>query len=183
MAEPPARGSLPIEGEDLQTPYWTDARHWISIYGDLLHFKRGLLSRIRTDLAKLSPPAQAAAAQDVTFVANQMEGYQKRLDLWYQRVWELQGLWVDPESRIVRHQGREAALTNREFQLLQFLLDHPHRYFTAVQILSRAWADPDLFPEQVRNYIRRLRRILVALEIPCDLVNRPGHGYSLIVRS
>jgi DNA-binding winged helix-turn-helix (wHTH) protein len=34
----------------------------------------------------------------------------------------------------------------------------------------------------VRNYIRRLRKILVDLGIPVDIVNRPGRGYSLIVR-
>jgi DNA-binding response OmpR family regulator len=83
---------------------------------------------------------------------------------------------------MIRHQGREASLTKREFQLLQFLLDHPHRFFTATQILGQAWADPALFPEEVRNYIRRLRKLLAVLEIPADLVNRPGRGYSLVFR-
>ena len=58
------------------------------------------------------------------------------------------------------HQGREGALTEREFQLLQFLLDHPERYFTSAQILSQAWADPALLPEEVRNHVRRLRKKL-----------------------
>jgi DNA-binding response OmpR family regulator len=70
----------------------------------------------------------------------------------------------------------------REYQLLQFLLDHPHRFFTVSQLLGRAWADPALFPEEVRNYVRRIRKILADLEIPCELVNRPGRGYSLIFR-
>jgi hypothetical protein len=48
--------------------------------------------------------------------------------------------------------------------------------------LGRAWADPALFPEEVRNYVRRIRKILADLEIPCELVNRPGRGYSLIFR-
>jgi two-component system, OmpR family, response regulator AdeR len=74
------------------------------------------------------------------------------------------------------------ALTLREFQLLQFLLDHPHRYFTASQIMSHAWADPALFPEEVRNYVRRVRKILADLAIPVDLVNKPGRGYSLVFR-
>jgi DNA-binding response OmpR family regulator len=80
---------------------------------------------------------------------------------------------------VIRYQGREATLTAREFQLLQFLLDHPRRYFTVDEILSQAWAEPALFPEEVRNYIQRLRKILVALEIPCELVNRSSRGYSL----
>jgi len=42
---------------------------------------------------------------------------------------------------------------------------------------------PALFPEEVRNYVRRLRKILGDLGIPADLVNKPGRGYSLVFRS
>lgn len=182
---PPIKGrpAQALEGENLETKRWEDARHWISIYADLLEFKRGILSRIRRDVANLQLPAQKAAATDLRIIESQMQGYQVRLDLWYGRIWELQGLWVDPTGRVIRHQGSEAALTKREFQLLQFLLDHPHRYFTTSQILGQAWADPALFPEEVRNYVRRLRKILRDLGIPADLVNKPGRGYSLVFRS
>ena len=176
------RPSIPLAGENLKTTHWEDARHWMSIYADLLEFKRGILDRVRRDIATLQPIAQKAAAIDLSIIEDQMLGYQARLDLWYGRIWELQGLWLDPTGRMVRHKGREVALTKREFQLLQFLLSHPHRYFTTTQILGQAWADPALFPEEVRNYIRRLRKILVELEIPVDLLNKPGRGYSLIFR-
>jgi hypothetical protein len=179
----PRKSSSPLEGEDLKTRRWEDARHWISIYADLLEFKRGILARIRHDVANLPPPAKKAATADLEIIENQMQGYQARLDLWYQRLWDLQGLWLDPAGRMVRHQGHEVALTRREFQLLQFLLRHPHRYFTTTQILGQAWADPALFPEEVRNYVRRLRKILANLEIPVDLVNKPGRGYSLVFRT
>jgi DNA-binding response OmpR family regulator len=174
--------SRPLEGEDLETKRWEDARHWMSIYADLLEFKRGILARVRRDVAGLQPLARQAALTDVEIIESQMQGYQVRLDLWYQRLWDLQGLWLDPAGRMVRHQGNEVALTKREFQLLQFLLSHPHRYFTTTQILGQAWADPALFPEEVRNYVRRLRKILADLAIPVDLVNKPGLGYSLVFR-
>ena len=174
--------SQPLEGEHIGTERWEDARHWMSIYADLLEFKRGILGRVQRDLTTLSPAAQKAAATDLEIIETQMGGYQARLDMWYRRLWELQGLWLDPTGRMVRHQGHEVALTKREFQLLQFLLDHPHRYFTTVQILGQAWADPALFPEEVRNYVRRLRKILADLAIPVDLVNKPGRGYSLVFR-
>lgn len=74
----------------------------------------------------LPPPAQRAAVEDVAIIEAQMLGYHKRLDLWYARVWELHGLWLDPDGRMLRYQGTEVALTKREFQLLEFLLDHPH---------------------------------------------------------
>ena len=177
------RGARPLEGEDLKTSHWEDARHWMSIYADLLEFKRGLLDRVRRDIVTLRPDAQKAAAVDLRIIDDQMQGYQKRLDLWYKRIWDLQGLWLDPTGRMIRHKGNDVSLTKREFQLLQFLLNHPHRYFTTTQILGQAWADPALFPEEVRNYIRRLRKILADLEIPVDIVNRPGRGYSLVFRA
>lgn len=154
----------------------------MSIYADLLEFKRGILARVERDIANLQPPAQKAAAIDLQIIETQMIGYQDRLDLWFARIWELQGLRLDPTGRMIRHQGREVALTKREYQILQFLLDHPHRYFTTSQILDRAWADPALFPEEVRNYVGRLRKILRDLAIPVDLVNKPGRGYSLVFR-
>jgi hypothetical protein len=173
----------PLEGEDIETEHWEDARHWMSIYDDLIRFKLGLLQRVKRELPKLHPVAQKAADVDVTFIETQMEGYHKRLDLWYQRIWQLHGLWLDPDGRVLRHKGQEVVLTNREFELLQFLLDHPHRFYTSSQILGYAWSDSALFPEEVRNYVSRLRKILARLEIPCDLVNRPGRGYSLTFRN
>jgi hypothetical protein len=176
------RPSPPLAGEDLTTTRWEDARHWMSIYADLLEFKRGILDRVRKDIANLNETAQSAASADLQIIDDQMQGYQERLDLWFRRIWELHGLWLDPAGRMIRHQGREVSLTKREFQLLQFLLDHPHRFFTTSQILGQAWSDPALFPEEVRNYVRRLRKILIDLEIPVDLVNKPGRGYSLVFR-
>jgi len=66
----------------------------MSIYADLLEFKRGLLRRVERDMATVRPPAQKAAAVDLEFVEAQMRGYQERLDLWYGRLWELHGLWL-----------------------------------------------------------------------------------------
>lgn len=171
-----------MPGEDIKTTHWEDARHWMSIYADLLEFKRGILERVRRDIARLPAPAQQAASEDLEIIGDQMRGYEARMDLWNRRVWELQGMWLDPAGRAIRHRGREKSLTNREYQLLKFLLDHPHRYYTTTQILSMAWSDSALFPEEVRNYVQRLRKILSGLDIPVDLVNKPRRGYSLVFR-
>lgn len=55
--------------------------------------------------------------------------------------------------------------------------------FAASRILGQAWADHALFPEEVRNYVRRLCKILAKLEIPADLINKPVRGYSLVFRA
>ena len=157
--------SRALDGEDLGTTHWEDARHWIGVYADLIRFKIGLLDRVHRELPKLQPVAQGAAATDLAIIEGQMRGYQSRLDLWYRRLWELQGLQLDPDGQLIRHRGREGHLTKREYQLL-----------------GRAWAEPALFPEEVRNYVRRVRKILADLEIPVELVNRPGRGYSLEFR-
>jgi DNA-binding winged helix-turn-helix (wHTH) protein len=174
------RRSVALAGEDIKTEHWEDARHWLSVYADLLQFKVGLLARVAQDIPKLPPAARNAASEDLAIIEEQMEGYQQRLDLWYRRVWDLQGLWIDPDGRVVRHRGREAALTRREYQLLNFLIEHPHRYYSAAQILDQAWADPALFPEEVRNYVQRIRKILKQLDIPAQVLNRPKRGYSLV---
>jgi DNA-binding response OmpR family regulator len=112
-----------------------------------------------------------------------MDGYQTRLELWHRRLRDLKGLWLDQEGLVIRYKGREASLTVREFQLLQFLLDHPYRYFSVNQILVQAWDEPNLFPEEVRTYIQRVRRVLAALAIPAQVANRPGRGYSVEFRA
>lgn len=165
-----------LQGEDLTTTHAADARHWISIYADLLEFKRGLLNRVHQDLPKLRLEAREAAKVDVGLIELQMLGYKARLELWYRRVWELQGLWINPETRVINYRGREASLTNREFELMQMMLEHPHRWFATRQIVGGAWADSALSPEEARNYVRRLRKVLRDLGAPVDLVNKPGRA-------
>jgi hypothetical protein len=175
--------SGPLDGEDIATSHWEDARHWMSIYGDLIEFKLGILDRIERDLKKLPPAARPPAEADLQMIESQMYGYQRRLALWHRRLAELHGLSLDPDGLTISYKGEKATLTMREFQLFKFLLDHPYRFFTVTQILSEAWAQPNHFPEQVRSYVWRLRRVFVAVQLPCDIVNRPARGYSLEFRA
>jgi DNA-binding response OmpR family regulator len=46
---------------------------------------------------------------------------------------------VDMAARRIRRDGRELALTIREFDLLAFFLSHPGRAFTRVQLLEQVW--------------------------------------------
>jgi hypothetical protein len=80
------KASRPLKREDIGTSHWEDARQWMSIYADLLEFRRGILDRVRRDLSKLEPVVQRAAEADLTIIETQMEAYQTRLERWSRRV-------------------------------------------------------------------------------------------------
>jgi DNA-binding response OmpR family regulator len=84
---------------------------------------------------------------------------------------------------MIRHQGATARPTKREYQLFQLLLAHPRRFFTTEQMPQPRLGQARLLPEHFPNYVRRIRKILAELDIPCDLVNRSGCGYSLVFRN
>ena len=46
---------------------------------------------------------------------------------------------LDPDSRMVTKAGASVSLTRREFDLLQFLLEHPDRVLTREQLLNQVW--------------------------------------------
>jgi phosphate regulon transcriptional regulator PhoB len=68
------------------------------------------------------------------------------------------GLHVDGGSCRVTVDGRPAALSSREFKLLQFLIRHPGRVYSRDQLLDRVWGDEAFVePRTVDVHISRLR--------------------------
>jgi len=175
-------GAIPLEGEDLETTRWQDARHWVGIYSSLLSFQMDLMRRAGEDTKRLPPLERRTVTADLDPIQRRVARYEERLRLWEEKLWELHGPLLDVESRSVHHRGREVVLTNREFQLLQCLIANPDSYLTPKRILHEAWGDAGLSGDQVRNYIRRLRQVLRTLEVPADIINRPSQGYALLLR-
>ncbi len=68
---------------------------------------------------------------------------------------------LDPVKRTVEVDGEPVALTPREFGLLEFLLRHPDRAVTKIEILDHVW-DPaaEVNPNAVEVYVGYLRRKL-----------------------
>ena len=64
---------------------------------------------------------------------------------------------VDVAARRIRRDGRELALTIREFDLLAFFLIHPGRAFTRAQLLEQVWGWSYGDLSTVTVYVRRLR--------------------------
>lgn len=144
-----------IPGEDPDVREFDRARRWLTIYEQ------------REALLASNP---AAAPQEVEDIA-------VGVSFWRDRVTELSGLDLDSDRRVMRLGGdRDVPLTNRELQLLEFLVQHPDRYFADHVLAVRAWGDR-LSGDQVRIYVRRLRLKLDASG--WELVSRRGYGYCL----
>ena len=68
------------------------------------------------------------------------------------------GVALDGASRLVTKDGEPLALTAREFDLLWFLVSHPHRVFSRDQLMERVWGHtPALDTGTVTVHMRRLR--------------------------
>ncbi len=71
------------------------------------------------------------------------------------------GLQVSTQERTVTLQGKPLELTPREFELLVFLLRHPHRVFTREELLEQLWEYPcPVDTRTVDTHIQRLRKKL-----------------------
>jgi len=64
---------------------------------------------------------------------------------------------VDVAARRIRRDGREVALTIREFDLLAFLISHPGQAFTRVQLLEQVWGWSYGDLSTITVCVRRLR--------------------------
>jgi len=170
-----------LEGENPSTMFTQDARHWIAVYRQMITFKDQLLARIRAHVGTLPPAGrQDVIDNDVAVLEVQLMRYRRRIEFWYARQWELEGLSVDPAARTVGFRERTIHLTRREYQLFSRLADRSPGYTSAEQLLAEAWHDSGLPQETVRTYIVRLRRKLADLGAPVQIANQPRRGYSLV---
>jgi DNA-binding winged helix-turn-helix (wHTH) protein len=144
-----------LPGEDPLLSDFGSARRWLTIYEE----------------------REALLAADANALPQEIEDIAAGVVHWRRRVTELSGLSLDSDRRMLNvGEDRDVLLTPRELQLLEFLVQHPDRYFADHVLAVRAWGDR-LSGDQVRIYVRRLR---VKLEgSGWELVSRRGYGYSL----
>ena len=170
-----------LEGEDPATIHKQDARHWIAIYRQMISFKDELLGRMRAQADTLPAAGRRDVMEnDVAVIELQLKRYQRRIEFWFDRQWELEGLSIDETERTIAFRERSIHLTRREYQLFSRLADGSPAFTSATQLLAEAWHDTRLPEETVRTYIVRLRRKLAALGAPAQIANRPRRGYSLV---
>ena len=169
-----------LEGEDPASSFAQDARHWIAVYREMILFKDRLLDRVNYELERLPQAARSDVVDnDIGLITSQLRRYQRRLQFWYERQWDLEGLHVDETTRTVTFQDRSIRLTKREYQLLMLLISMSPEYVTARQLLVQAWHDARLPEETLRTYIVKLRAKLAELGLDAEIVNQPRRGYAI----
>jgi len=171
---------LLLAGEDPATTYAVDAAHWMNIYRELISFHEDVLARNQSDGGLGDDRHLSAMTFDPLESMAVLDQYRARLNFWYDRHWQLQGLAIDPKTYLARHRERTVHLTRREYQLLSHLLAYPGETFAASVLAQRAWSGSRLSTDQVRIYVARLRRRLTDLDLPCQIVSVPRRGYSLV---
>ena len=90
-----------------------------------------------------------------------------------------QGLEMDPAGRTVKVDGRPAALTRKEFDLLMLLLERKERVLSVPYLLETVWGyDMATYDNlhTVETHISSLRKKL-GRKFAGRLVNVTGHGY------
>jgi len=96
-------------------------------------------------------------------------------------VLEVGDLRLDPATRACQRDGETVALTAREFELLETLMQRPGEVQTKTELLDAVWgADFDGEPNVVEVYVGYLRR---KIDVPFDrrtLQTVRGVGYRLV---
>ncbi|SHM91175.1 two component transcriptional regulator, winged helix family [Caldanaerovirga acetigignens] len=98
------------------------------------------------------------------------------------QILEFEGLVIDPESRKVVVDGKEVALTPKEFDLLYFLAKNKEKVFTREKLLEEVWGY-DFFGSlrTVDTHIKQLREKLGRSKAASYIVTVWGVGYKFEV--
>jgi DNA-binding response OmpR family regulator len=94
-----------------------------------------------------------------------------------QRRFAVGDLSVDVEASRATRAGVDLTLTRREFELLAFLIGHPGRVFTRMELLDRVWGEDFIGTERtVDQHVAQLR----ARVGPERIETVRGRGYRLV---
>ncbi len=93
---------------------------------------------------------------------------------------EVADLQLNPDTREVRRGEREIELTNREFELLEFMMRNQRLVISRERLLDEVWGyDPMAATNTIDVFISNLRRKLEAGDEPRLLHTKRGAGYVL----
>jgi len=170
-----------LEGEDPDTAFASDVRHWIAVYREMIGFNEELLGRLADQLKRLPQAARDGEVDyDISVIAGQLDRYRRRLGFWYERQWQMEGLDIDHDQRTVAYRDRAIAFTRREFQLFVMLVSRSPNFISPNRLLVEAWHDGQLPEETLRTYVARVRAKLASLGASVVIKNQPRRGYAIV---
>ena len=147
----------------------------------MISFSDELLARMRMQLENLPAAARKDVLDnDVGLIERQLQRYQRRLEYWFARQWELEGLHIDHDARTITYRDRTVLFSRRELQLVMVLASRSPSYVSSTQLLVQAWHDSRLPAETLRTYLGKVRAKLIELDAGAVIKNRPGQGYALV---
>jgi two-component system KDP operon response regulator KdpE len=86
--------------------------------------------------------------------------------------------YINPESRIVRVNGKDIHLTPKEFELLVYMARHPNKVLTHRVLLNAVWGGQNVQQsEYLRVFINQLRKKIEPSETPRYILTDPWVGY------
>ncbi len=98
-----------------------------------------------------------------------------------QSVFEHKGIKMDLLGHTVTYKGENLTLTNREFALLEILMQNHGRVLTRTQIGEKIWdAQYEMQTNLIDVYIRKLRNLLGDTGDPPLIKTVRGVGYSML---
>lgn len=93
---------------------------------------------------------------------------------------QAENLKLIPDDRLILVDGQELVVTNKEYDLLALLIQHPHRTFNRQELLDRVWGYDYLGGERaVDDLIKRLRKKLKESGSRTNIQTIWGYGYRL----
>lgn len=96
------------------------------------------------------------------------------------KVLQFEELQLNCDTLRMNNGEDEAKLANKEFQILQLLMENPKQLFSAEQMIERIWGlEADVEMNSIWVHLSNLRKKLNALEVHVNIVAVRGVGYSL----
>ncbi|MBS0014785.1 MAG: response regulator transcription factor [Arthrospira sp. SH-MAG29] len=117
---------------------------------------------------------------DLQELLARIRALRRRSPLWVGDILAVQGLSLNLDTMILTWDNHSLKLKSRDFQLLEYMMRHPHQVLTHNQIEQALWEwgeEPE--SNAVVARVKRLRKTLTAIEVDSWIKTVYGMGYRL----
>ncbi|MBM6614811.1 response regulator transcription factor [Desemzia sp. RIT804] len=96
------------------------------------------------------------------------------------KILTFEDLQLNCETVRISNGTDELKLSNKEFQILQLLIENPKQVFSAEQMIERIWGlDAEIEMNSIWVHLSNVRKKLALLKVHVKIVATRGVGYSL----